>query len=395
MHPSPNTSPNTTPNRNGKRLLTEERGPVAKRTRSSGRVDDTANVNQGQLGDHLEPELRGRESPGLSGHLGYRPSHETPSTRPGRDAAVMTDLPLPGLGVNSDDVALVGWEQQSDVSDNDSTYCEGRQARREAQLSLGFYANSSDDVLCPPELQEADIVVDKKFNVAICRSCRCGILAARIEGHVINTHGSAKTLPDDIDGVVLALGIRQTPEPPKALIRPLPFIEVVQGWRCVADGCLYACRAESTALSHVGTAHPRKHGHGPARSMLMRSPVQNVFHSPMQFWAVDLSHSSKINMTKDVRSMLQGLRTQERNMRSNIITIPNNNRITHPLLTLLGWDTLADGQDGDVLRALVAGSAETKWMAVHELNKLYFDQTHPIVDNFCPQSLFWIASPIL
>ena len=296
------------------------------------------------------------------------------------------------------------WDLQSDVSDaNDRTYGEEQQTSQ----SLGFYSNcdshdSDDDdddddseLIRPPELKKARFVVTRRDNVAICEDCHYAVIASKIPGHILYTHQAPTALANEVRQAIEALGIRETTDPPKPLNKPLPLIEVEQGWRCTATGCSFAALQKKTLKSHVCSTHPRKDGYATAASLMMPYPVQQVFHSSRQFWAVDLSGSRKISATDGVHSMVLRLRDQERNIRANIITTPNNNRLIYPLLTLLGWDSLVDGQDGDLLQSLVSGGADTEWAAVGDVNRAYFDQLRPIVRNFCVNSLFWIASPKL
>lgn len=299
------------------------------------------------------------------------------------------------------------WDLQSDILDaDDSTYGEEQQTSQ----SLGFYGDhdsgdsdsgdsdsgdSDSKFTPPPELKKARFVVTRRDKVAICEDCHYAVVASKIPGHILYTHKAPTALANEVRQAIEACGIRETTHPPKPLNRPLPFIEVKQGWRCTVTGCSFAALEKKTLKSHVCSTHPRKDGHATAASLMMPHPVQQVFHSPRHFWAVDLSGSHKISVTDDAHSMVLRLRDQERNTRANIITTPNNNRLVCPLLTLLGWDSLVDGQDGDLLQSLVSGGGGTEWTTVGDVNRAYFDQLRPIVRNFCVNSLFWIASPKL
>jgi len=222
------------------------------------------------------------------------------------------------------------WDLQSDVSDaNDRTYGEEQQTLQ--SLSLGFYSDSDNRLVSAPVLKKARFVVTEQDNVAICEDCHYAVIASKIPGHIVNTHHGPGALAEEVRKFIETSKIRKTTDPPKPLNKPLPFIEVQQGWRCTVTGCSFVALEKTTLRHHVSSKHPRKAGYATAASLMMPHPVQQVFHSPHQFWAVDLSGSCQVGVTDDdTHSMIWRLRDQERSIRANIITTPNNNRLIYP-----------------------------------------------------------------
>jgi hypothetical protein len=64
------------------------------------------------------------------------------------------------------------------------------------------------------------------------------------------------------------------------MISPVPSIPIIEGWRCISPDCTYAAPQAESVQKHRRTAHS---GEGDMASCL----VQKVFHSPVQFLAVD------------------------------------------------------------------------------------------------------------
>lgn len=273
-----------------------------------------------------------------------------------------------------------------DLDDNNSDY-------EPDAMDLDVVAptlSHSYELIHHADLALLQLGVDPEHHCVICEGCGYAVHRTKLVGHIHNQHPKSPPIPRDLDAILDSLLVPDQVQRPTVPVTPLPYIPIVQGYMCTAQGCGFAGTVErSVWKNHTKSAHPNS-----SREHLIQAcMVQHVFHNPVQFWPVDEGYTVFTIGDADTNIYLTRLKAIDAKG-PDVATVqdPDDPRQTNAFLTRHKWLKITREKDVKGLNALVIAppSKGHPYSALRAKMDAYFGDIRVVIYGMASVVLRWV-----
>ena len=257
------------------------------------------------------------------------------------------------------------------------------------QLATG-HLHSSHELIRPPELVTAHLAIEPKWHITICEDCGYAVPCSMLYNHFKKTHRRSNILPTNLDEVLDSHNVIERAERPDNVVAPLQSIPIVPGVQCDVQGCNYVTKGIDTIANHLASKH-----RGTGREKIKRCNVQCIYHTKMEYWAVEKNYSSFAGDHSEIVRHLELINDHDRQgFNTGRFQQPGQTRLVTPFMATFRWANITDGKEGNSLVRLVSVPKDNDDLPnLPAINRAYFSNIEPIMSHFNPIALQWVNTP--
>jgi hypothetical protein len=206
-----------------------------------------------------------------------------------------------------------------------------------------------------PELSCYSIYVSTTIPVVICLSCSKAVHLDHVRSHLVSSHGF-KGVPneDELHSSLVKLGALPTSSIsfPTDSVAPIVGLDIVNGFKCLEDGCSYISTSNRSCLSHFQLAHPEQHANQ-ADKLIETIEVQALYGFKAGRVVLKVLRDYPRPPTTGGYERYMSRVALRKPTSPPTYRLPPDKKFQSHFLSFTGWGSVLDGKDMGVIQALV------------------------------------------